>query len=267
MDRGWGGFWGATDGAVTADWVVLAAAAVGLGLASVGAVRSGSGALAGDIKTALDQASVVAICQGGAYALRQLTGEREREAQDIAAQIARMSDDELQAAYAETAVKVGVLRDANESPAYVDEILDYAALFSAELEARRLEPPRDAPALSVLAGLGGACGSDGAGGTLAEPGFVPDYVNYTDPRLDEDRRAYVEEFARLGDREITRVLEEIDASFHEALARGLRDDSAKLLDLSAMLYHEALERGDPDTIRNARNRYERALAAWHDARL
>ena len=255
------------DGAVTTDWVVLAAAVAGLGVASVNVVRGGAGDLAGDIRGALDQASVAAFCQGGAYAMRQLTGDRDPEAQNIAAQIAGMTDDEVQAAYAETAIKVEALRSANESQAYVDEILDYAALYSAELDARRLSAPGDAPALSDLAGMDGACGNDGTRGTLAEPGFVPDYVYYNDPRLEEDRRAYVDEFARLDDREMNRVIEEIDANFHDALARGLRDDSAKLLDLSAMIYQEALSRNDPETVTNARNRHERALAAWHEARL
>jgi hypothetical protein len=48
-------------GAVTVDWTVLAAAVVGLGIASVAAVRSGTGALAGDISSSLTSASVVSL--------------------------------------------------------------------------------------------------------------------------------------------------------------------------------------------------------------
>ena len=49
------------DGAVTVDWVVLTAAAVGLGLATVVAVRNGTGALATDIDTALSGATVATL--------------------------------------------------------------------------------------------------------------------------------------------------------------------------------------------------------------
>jgi hypothetical protein len=45
-------------GAVTVDWVVLAAATVGLGVASVAAVRTGTGSLGQDIANSLASASV-----------------------------------------------------------------------------------------------------------------------------------------------------------------------------------------------------------------
>ena len=48
-------------GAVTVDWVVLTAASVGLGLASVAAVRTGSGSLADAISASLSGASVMAL--------------------------------------------------------------------------------------------------------------------------------------------------------------------------------------------------------------
>lgn len=50
-----------SDGAVTVDWVVMSAAAVGLGLSSVLAVRGGAGALGSDIDASLTAASVVAL--------------------------------------------------------------------------------------------------------------------------------------------------------------------------------------------------------------
>lgn len=46
-------FWRNESGAVTVDWVVLTAATVGLGIASVGAVRVGVGDLAGTISSTL----------------------------------------------------------------------------------------------------------------------------------------------------------------------------------------------------------------------
>ncbi|WP_323038015.1 hypothetical protein [Pararhodobacter sp.] len=48
-------------GAVTVDWVVLTAAIVGLGLAVISSVRSGTSALATDISTSLTSASVASL--------------------------------------------------------------------------------------------------------------------------------------------------------------------------------------------------------------
>lgn len=48
-------------GAVTVDWTVLAAAVVGLGVATVATVRSGTSALGTDINASLNSASVVSL--------------------------------------------------------------------------------------------------------------------------------------------------------------------------------------------------------------
>ena len=48
-------------GAVTVDWVVLTAAIVGLGLAVVTSVRSGTTALGTDIRNSLTSASVATL--------------------------------------------------------------------------------------------------------------------------------------------------------------------------------------------------------------
>jgi hypothetical protein len=48
-------------GAVTVDWVVLTAATVGLGLASVAAVRSGTGSLGDAVGTTLSNADVASL--------------------------------------------------------------------------------------------------------------------------------------------------------------------------------------------------------------
>jgi Flp pilus assembly pilin Flp len=45
-------------GAVTVDWVVLTAAIVGLGIAVIASVRTGTSNLAGSIQTSLTSASV-----------------------------------------------------------------------------------------------------------------------------------------------------------------------------------------------------------------
>ena len=48
----------AEDGAVTVDWVVLTAAIVGLGMAALAAVRSGTGALTSKINSHLSNMSI-----------------------------------------------------------------------------------------------------------------------------------------------------------------------------------------------------------------
>lgn len=52
-------------GAITVDWVVLAAAVSGLGLASVASVREGTGALGSDIASALSGATVAVLGELG----------------------------------------------------------------------------------------------------------------------------------------------------------------------------------------------------------
>ena len=54
-------FWRCERGAVTVDWTVLTAAIVGLGIASVAAVRTGSNALAVDVQNSLSGALVAPI--------------------------------------------------------------------------------------------------------------------------------------------------------------------------------------------------------------
>ena len=58
-------FWTDQDGAVTVDWVVLSAAVVGLGIASIAAVRSGVADLGGEIASSLSGATVAALGELG----------------------------------------------------------------------------------------------------------------------------------------------------------------------------------------------------------
>lgn len=59
------GFLNAEDGAVTVDWVVLTAAIVGLGIAAIGSVRTGSGSLALAVENSLSTAQVTDLgCLG-----------------------------------------------------------------------------------------------------------------------------------------------------------------------------------------------------------
>lgn len=83
----WRGFLRDESGAVTVDWVVLAASVVGLGVASVTAVRTGVVDLSGEVSTSLSSASVASLgTLGGAtaefaYALRHYSqAEHEAEA-------------------------------------------------------------------------------------------------------------------------------------------------------------------------------------------
>lgn len=66
--RTFAGFLQAEGGAVTVDWVVLTAAVVGLGVASVAAVRLGVQALGSDIGSGLTSASVVSLGTMGSAA-------------------------------------------------------------------------------------------------------------------------------------------------------------------------------------------------------
>lgn len=52
-------FWQDEDGAVTVDWVVLTAAIVGLGIATIAAVSDGSLTLSGAISTAVAEAELL----------------------------------------------------------------------------------------------------------------------------------------------------------------------------------------------------------------
>jgi len=52
-------------GAVTVDWVVLTAAIVGLGLAVISSVRTGTSDLAGAIETSLSNATVATLGELG----------------------------------------------------------------------------------------------------------------------------------------------------------------------------------------------------------
>jgi hypothetical protein len=59
-------------GAITVDWVVLSAAIVGMGVASVGAVRTGTASLGTEIEASLSGASV-ALLELNPYRFRTMT--------------------------------------------------------------------------------------------------------------------------------------------------------------------------------------------------
>ncbi len=63
-------------GAVTVDWSLFAAAIVGLGVASVAAVRTGTDSLAGDISAALSSASIAALGASGDGGITHMSAPR-----------------------------------------------------------------------------------------------------------------------------------------------------------------------------------------------
>ncbi len=88
------GFLADDAGAVTVDWVVLTAAVTGLGIASVAAVRTGTGSLAGDISSSLSAASVAAMGELGA-GVRSLIAASEDEYQTFLDATRRRTDNAL----------------------------------------------------------------------------------------------------------------------------------------------------------------------------
>lgn len=68
-------FFANESGAITVDWVVLAAAIVGVSIGAIGSVLSGSNALATDVNNSLSSASVVSLGElGGGGAASPLDG-------------------------------------------------------------------------------------------------------------------------------------------------------------------------------------------------
>ena len=235
-------------GAVTVDWVVLCAAIVGLGVGATAAVRSGTLNLGGDIQTALGDASVGLSCDEGStgYDLRILSGDRAQYAEQLREQMTRMSDDEVLAAYAETAEKTTILHDNGENADYVNEVLDYAYLYAQELENRRLDAPEgvqsfDALNASIDGVSGNSCGGSGAGGNSNGSGSG-DYDLLT--LSGDDARSLMDELSRYDDRSLTQVVRDLQEKFAEAAANGSREDMEMMLDYLYLTYQTLRDRGE-----------------------
>lgn len=135
-------------GAVAVDWTVLAAAVVGLGIATVGAVRSGTGALATDIGNSLSSASVAALGELGAgdgvaavadYVHDLLSVSQDTYDQWMAA-LAGYSDESLATNYAFCAqIAAAALEGANPAGAAI--YIDAMAAYQQEMTARGLDIP------------------------------------------------------------------------------------------------------------------------------
>ena len=245
-------------GAVVADWVVLTAAIVGVGISSANAVRSGVGNLGESIRGALSNASVAAFCSGSAtYEMRVLTGDRAAEAEDIARQIGGLNDKDLQAAYAETAIKVQVLRDGNEPDLYVNEVLDYAALYSNELDNRRLSAPEGSASVAELAGLSGSCGSGLLGGGSSSGGTTSDYEMQI--LSADDVASFETDLAGVESRAILDIVTALQSEFSNSAAASDISGMSKALDLLYSSWQVLVARGDDrDAITAAQDAFNRA---------
>lgn len=134
----------AEDGAVTVDWVVLSAAIMGLGIASVAAVRTGTVALGSDLETSLTGASVASI-MGFVYQGRFEGGDYT----DYMANADNFTDEQLMSGM-ESALQSLAW---NDDPGTYDEYaesLDYYAAMRNIAEARGLEIPGDYPSIESL---------------------------------------------------------------------------------------------------------------------
>ena len=139
-------------GAVTVDWVVLTAAVVGLGLASVAAVSTGAVSLGDGIDSALGDASVAALASlgdGTADTVRTLLSVSQETYDGWAEAVATYTDEQLAtyiagfATYANAAIESGNAADA----AYY---IDVVAVYSQEIESRGNTVPDGVPSVPDL---------------------------------------------------------------------------------------------------------------------
>lgn len=143
--NGWNSFLTDEAGAVTVDWVVLSAAVVGLGVASVAAVRTGTSALAGDISTGLSSASVATldelgtdgacdwVCAYTAFLWAEEPGFTEEEFGGTIEELAQARLEEFNR-YSSTTLRDHV---AGIAPHYENQPEPYRTYYAAEIDAIR----------------------------------------------------------------------------------------------------------------------------------
>ena len=130
-------------GAVTVDWVVLTAAVVGLGLASVAAVRTGAVSLGDGIDSSLSDASVAALSTLGAGAqsnVRTLLNVTQETFDSWVEYVADYTDETIAFEFANFANNAAAAIESGnaELAAYY---IDATALYSQELTSRGLDLP------------------------------------------------------------------------------------------------------------------------------
>jgi hypothetical protein len=141
------GFFANESGAITTDWVVLAAAVVGLGVGTVASVRTGTTALGADIDASLSGSSVSLLgdaCKSAPSASdykpailsdKDQTYQREH--------LAKLDDSGVQKTFSEVSVKTDWYMQNDPESKNVQELVDYAALIGSELEGRGLDYPKE----------------------------------------------------------------------------------------------------------------------------
>ena len=148
-------FWQSEDGAITTDWVVMAAAVVGLGVTSVTAVRTGSNALATDVETSLGGASVALLgdtCAGGpstsTYKTQVLS---EKNQQNQADWLAKAGDESVTNSFGDVSAKMDWYQ-ANDpkNTEVIAELVDHAAMIGAEIEKRGMDYPKETGDFAAL---------------------------------------------------------------------------------------------------------------------
>ncbi|WP_127107162.1 hypothetical protein [Pararhodobacter zhoushanensis] len=143
------------DGAVTVDWVVLTAAVVGLGIASVAAVSTGTGSLGTSISDSLSNASVAALGTLGtgdgsvAGALRELLAVDESTYAGWLEELAGYDDAMVASLYATWTQNALNALDAGDrsSAGYA---VDAVATIAATLTERGIDIPGDLPGSEEL---------------------------------------------------------------------------------------------------------------------
>ncbi|WP_210730451.1 hypothetical protein [Roseicyclus persicicus] len=132
------------DGAITADWVVMSSAVVGLGLAVTAVVSGGAEDLSGDLQTALAQTDIAGVPGGGEVDRRALILAMTFGAGYPSAEAALDHFDRIMETLTDAQIRN---RHRSWSRALADpthpnhaRAADRLAVFALALEARGLEP-------------------------------------------------------------------------------------------------------------------------------
>lgn len=136
-------------GAVTVDWTVLAAAVVGLGIASAAAIRSGSDTLGAEINASLVSASVVMLGGQAAATGRALLVVTDEIWDAWMEELAGYDEPQLQAIYSNwTGMATEQLGEGDTQAAAMT--LDAVAAIATEIQSRGITIPRGAPTSAEL---------------------------------------------------------------------------------------------------------------------
>lgn len=264
-------------GAAVVEWVVLAAATVGIGLGAAAAVRTATDTLSDNGTATLQGNQVATTCADGAsYDQTVLSGISAEDAAALSDQYAQMSEDELLKNYAEIAE---ITADLYARGGSTDEAMDYAYMASQELNRRSIVLPSDVKTLNELsASVGGSAISSACGGGVSETtpiDVIPtvdtpvvldvptdDVVTDTDPNAyryqvfsAEQARSLTEEYARYGPEELVKLAEEIYRRYEEAAANRDTQIMQEMIDYLYVAYQAAIANGRDPNVTAAAEEY------------